>query len=298
MKCDPNGPREANIARKPLEIPLEQWVAFVDYRARPDKKAKAEQNTINRTHQTMPHTLGSKSIARLENEMEKQLGRSVTRVELFQASHTTSDGSFANEVARHNHEDLIIRSQGSSENEAFTSVFGKEHPGYVRGMGLGVVPTQIYGSSSSSSRRNEASGGTQAEINELRDTVQLLRQQVQENEQRFQQQLSILTQQLANQNQNIATNQVLAFRDIEPQAPTRILIIPKVKDGLSGLSKAEERYIKILGYLLYMAKVVANQEGLDDGFRIVINDGPNGYQLVYHLHIHLIGGRQMNWPPG
>ncbi|XP_039141236.1 uncharacterized protein LOC120278524 [Dioscorea cayenensis subsp. rotundata] len=111
MKCDPDGPREANIARKPPEIPLDQWVAFVDYRARPDTKAKAEQNTINRTHQTMPHTLGFKSIARLENEMEKQLGRFVTRAELFQ-------------------EDLIIRSQGSSENEAFTSVFGKEHPGY------------------------------------------------------------------------------------------------------------------------------------------------------------------------
>ncbi|XP_039136855.1 14 kDa zinc-binding protein [Dioscorea cayenensis subsp. rotundata] len=93
-------------------------------------------------------------------------------------------------------------------------------------------------------------------------------------------------------------DKVLAFRDIEPQAPTHILIIPKVKDGLSGLSKAEERHIEILGYLLYIAKVVAKQEGLDDGFRIVINDGPNGCQSVYHLHIHLIGGRQMNWPPG
>ncbi|XP_039129011.1 uncharacterized protein LOC120265186 [Dioscorea cayenensis subsp. rotundata] len=59
MKCDPDGPREANIARKPPEIPLEQWVAFVDYRARPNTKVKAEQHTINRTHQTMPHTLGS-----------------------------------------------------------------------------------------------------------------------------------------------------------------------------------------------------------------------------------------------
>ncbi|XP_020583093.1 14 kDa zinc-binding protein [Phalaenopsis equestris] len=93
-------------------------------------------------------------------------------------------------------------------------------------------------------------------------------------------------------------DKALAFRDINPQAPTHILIIPKVKDGLTGLSKAEERHIEILGYLLYIAKVVAKQEGLVDGFRTVINDGPNGCQSVYHLHIHLLGGRQMEWPPG
>ncbi|KAK2967461.1 hypothetical protein RJ640_024000 [Escallonia rubra] len=91
---------------------------------------------------------------------------------------------------------------------------------------------------------------------------------------------------------------VLAFRDIAPQAPTHIVIIPKVKDGLTGLSKAEERHCEILGHLLYSAKRVAEQEGLEDGFRIVINDGPKGCQSVYHLHIHLLGGRQMNWPPG
>ncbi|XP_027066917.1 adenylylsulfatase HINT1-like isoform X3 [Coffea arabica] len=62
--------------------------------------------------------------------------------------------------------------------------------------------------------------------------------------------------------------------------------------------KAEERHIEILGRLLYTAKLVAKQEGLEDGFRLVINDGPSGCQSVYHLHIHLLGGRQMNWPPG
>ncbi|XP_027358325.1 14 kDa zinc-binding protein-like [Abrus precatorius] len=93
-------------------------------------------------------------------------------------------------------------------------------------------------------------------------------------------------------------DKVLAFRDITPQAPTHILIIPKVKDGLTGLSKAEERHCEILGRLLYTAKLVAKQEGLDDGFRIVINDGPKGCQSVYHIHVHLLGGRQMNWPPG
>ncbi|KAI5317109.1 hypothetical protein L3X38_036816 [Prunus dulcis] len=93
-------------------------------------------------------------------------------------------------------------------------------------------------------------------------------------------------------------DKVLAFRDINPQAPTHILIIPKVKDGLTGLSKAEERHTEILGQLLYTAKLIAKQEGLDDGFRVVINDGPNGCQSVYHLHVHLLGGRQLNWPPG
>ncbi|KAF7801401.1 14 kDa zinc-binding protein [Senna tora] len=69
-------------------------------------------------------------------------------------------------------------------------------------------------------------------------------------------------------------DKVLACRDIFPQAPTHILIFPKVKDGLTGLSKVEERHCEILGRLLYTAKLVAKQEGLDDGFRIVINDGP------------------------
>ncbi|KAK6944514.1 HIT-like domain, partial [Dillenia turbinata] len=69
---------------------------------------------------------------------------------------------------------------------------------------------------------------------------------------------------------------VLAFRDIAPHAPIHILIIPKVRDGLTGISKAEERHYEILGRLLYTAKVVAKQEGLEDGYRLVINDGPSG----------------------
>ncbi|XP_031474242.1 14 kDa zinc-binding protein-like [Nymphaea colorata] len=70
---------------------------------------------------------------------------------------------------------------------------------------------------------------------------------------------------------------VYAFRDICPQAPTHILIIPKVKDGLSQLSKAEDRHREILGHLMYTAKVIAKQEG-QDGFRLVINDGPSGIE--------------------
>ncbi|KAG6512651.1 hypothetical protein ZIOFF_030776 [Zingiber officinale] len=84
-------------------------------------------------------------------------------------------------------------------------------------------------------------------------------------------------------------DKALAFRDITPQAPTHILIIPKVKDGLTGLSKAEERHIEILGHLLYIAKVVAKQEGLEEGFRIVINDGPNGSDSVLVFSFRSIG---------
>jgi len=91
---------------------------------------------------------------------------------------------------------------------------------------------------------------------------------------------------------------VMAFHDISPQAPVHIILIPKDRDGLTQLSNAEERHTQILGHLLVTAAKVAKQEKLSEGFRLVINDGPHGCQSVYHLHLHLIGGRQMNWPPG
>ncbi|XP_031264840.1 14 kDa zinc-binding protein-like isoform X1 [Pistacia vera] len=91
---------------------------------------------------------------------------------------------------------------------------------------------------------------------------------------------------------------VLAFRDVNPQAPVHVLVIPKFRDGLTMLGKAEERHTEILGYLLYAAKIVAEKEGILDGFRVVINNGPGGCQSVYHLHLHVLGGRQMTWPAG
>eukprot|EP00501_MAST-03F_sp_TOSAG23-6_P002619 GSMAST32.ASY1.ANO1.2761.1 assembled CDS len=95
------------------------------------------------------------------------------------------------------------------------------------------------------------------------------------------------------------TEEVLAFRDIAPVAPTHILLIPKLRQGLTQLSKATDDHVNILGRLMVSAAEVAKQEGLDkDGFRIVVNDGVMGCQSVYHLHLHLIGGRQLSWPPG
>ena len=91
----------------------------------------------------------------------------------------------------------------------------------------------------------------------------------------------------------------LAFRDINPQAPVHFLVIPKNKDGLNRLSNAREDQKMLLGHLMFTAQMVAKQEGLKEGgFRVIINDGKNGSQSVYHLHIHVLGGRQMGWPPG
>jgi len=91
----------------------------------------------------------------------------------------------------------------------------------------------------------------------------------------------------------------MAFRDINPQGPVHFLVIPKDKDGLNRLSSAREHHKPLLGHLLFTAQQVARQEGLvPGGFRLVINDGPDGAQSVYHMHVHVIGGRQMGWPPG
>jgi histidine triad (HIT) family protein len=92
-------------------------------------------------------------------------------------------------------------------------------------------------------------------------------------------------------------NLALAFRDKNPQAPVHILVIPK--QAIAKLSDAEAKDHALMGHLLLTAKRVAEQEGLsEDGYRVVINNGPNGGQTVYHLHLHILGGRQMKWPPG
>ena len=88
----------------------------------------------------------------------------------------------------------------------------------------------------------------------------------------------------------------VAFHDLNPQAPTHFLVIPR--KPIMQLSKAEETDEALLGHLLLTARKVANQLGLDQGFRIIINDGKNGGQTVYHLHLHVLGGRALGWPPG
>ncbi len=88
-----------------------------------------------------------------------------------------------------------------------------------------------------------------------------------------------------------------AFRDINPAAPTHVLLIPR--KHLSGVTAAGEEDRELLGSLLLAANRIATAEGLaEDGFRYVINNGKHGGQTVYHLHLHIIGGRPLTWPPG
>ncbi len=88
----------------------------------------------------------------------------------------------------------------------------------------------------------------------------------------------------------------LAFADIHPQAPTHILVIPK--QHLASTAHATGEHSALLGHLLATAAQIAQQQGLDGGYRLVINTGPDGGQTVDHLHVHLLGGRAMHWPPG
>ena len=92
--------------------------------------------------------------------------------------------------------------------------------------------------------------------------------------------------------------QSFVFNDINPQGPVHFLVIPKERDGLTRISRARPDQKALLGHLLWVASKVAKDQGLDEGYRVVINDGVHGSQSVYHLHIHVIGGRQMGWPPG
>ncbi len=87
----------------------------------------------------------------------------------------------------------------------------------------------------------------------------------------------------------------LAFRDIEPQAPVHILIIPR--KPIASLIEAEEKDTDLLGHLLLVAAKVAKQEHLSS-WRTIINTGSEAGQTVFHLHLHLLGGRSLQWPPG
>ncbi|MBD2258192.1 histidine triad nucleotide-binding protein [Pseudanabaena sp. FACHB-2040] len=89
----------------------------------------------------------------------------------------------------------------------------------------------------------------------------------------------------------------LAFTDINPQAPTHILVIPK--KPIPSLSEAEAEDKELLGHMLLTIKEIAQQSGLqENGYRVVINTGNDGGQTVFHLHMHILGGRPLQWPPG
>ena len=93
------------------------------------------------------------------------------------------------------------------------------------------------------------------------------------------------------------TDTVLAFRDVNPQAPTHVLVIPKRQ--IPTINDLTEADASLVGELFLAAKAIAAEEGLaEDGYRVVMNCNEHGGQTVFHIHLHLLGGRPMTWPPG
>ena len=90
-------------------------------------------------------------------------------------------------------------------------------------------------------------------------------------------------------------NEICAFRDINPQAPTHILVIPK--KPIVSISSMEEGDAMLIGKLMHRAGCIAKEQNLDD-YRLVINNGAGAGQTVFHLHVHILGGRPFGWPPG
>ena len=88
----------------------------------------------------------------------------------------------------------------------------------------------------------------------------------------------------------------LAFRDINPQAPTHVLLIPKKE--IAKLSGAEAGDQALLGHMMLAVAKVARQLGVEDAFRVVVNNGAEAGQSVFHLHLHILAGRKLRWPPG
>ena len=91
-------------------------------------------------------------------------------------------------------------------------------------------------------------------------------------------------------------DQVLAFRDINPAAPTHVLVIPKKPISRIGAADTEDQ--SLIGHLMLKATEIARELKLENGFRLVINNGPDGGESVPHLHCHILGGRALQWPPG
>ena len=91
-------------------------------------------------------------------------------------------------------------------------------------------------------------------------------------------------------------DRAVAFHDITPQAPTHVLIVPR--EHLRDLDEATPAHTALLGHLLWVARELAAELGLSQGYRLVVNRGRDGGQSVDHLHVHLLGGRTMQWPPG
>ncbi|XP_052107561.1 uncharacterized protein LOC127740556 [Arachis duranensis] len=133
---------EENLQHHPKEIDKNNWKKFVDYRLNEETQKKCKQNTLNRSKQLYTHIGSSKTLAREKDEVEREQGRSIGRVELFIMTHKKKDGSYI-------HPDAHVISDGSSkhlsQNDSLAQVLGKKHPGRVRALGAGPCPTQVFG---------------------------------------------------------------------------------------------------------------------------------------------------------
>ncbi|KAK2430761.1 hypothetical protein QL285_029067 [Trifolium repens] len=148
---------EENLRNYPRFIDPDNWACFVQHKRSLKAMVKARKYAANRAKLTMNHSLGTKSISRTQDELEERDRRKYSRAEMFGVSHRKPDGSFVNEEAKKKNEQLqaeIAKTQ--LETEAFVKVFGKEHGGFARSMGLGVTPSQLTTTSlTSSSNANE-----------------------------------------------------------------------------------------------------------------------------------------------
>jgi histidine triad (HIT) family protein len=91
-------------------------------------------------------------------------------------------------------------------------------------------------------------------------------------------------------------DQCYAFADLHPQAPTHILVVPR--EHIGSLAEAADHHKPLLGHLFWVAAEIARSKGLGKGYRVVLNNGEDGGQTVDHIHLHVLGGRPMHWPPG
>ncbi|RYR09564.1 uncharacterized protein [Arachis hypogaea] len=143
-----------NIENRPDGITAEHWRKFLDYRNSEETQEKCKKNAENRSKQLYTHTGGSKSLARLGEEESERQGRRVSRGELYLLTHKRDDGSYIHDAARAIGERIEAIEQGDessrllSQNDSLAQALGKEHPGRVRGMGLGPTSSQVFGMNS------------------------------------------------------------------------------------------------------------------------------------------------------
>ncbi|XP_061369712.1 uncharacterized protein LOC133312516 [Gastrolobium bilobum] len=169
---------QENLDLYPDGMTREQWASFLTYKTSEKAKKYSIINTANRQKQTIPHTLGSKTLARRKRELEIQEGRKYSRGEMYVVSHIKRDGNFVCDESRLKNDQLLAQiEQANTEQEAFVHVFGKEHPGRVSGMGFGVVPSQIRRTSTSSASTS-STGPTQAEYDVLKEELDTIKGKV------------------------------------------------------------------------------------------------------------------------